>query len=305
MDGRRNVLVLGGTGMLGHVLFTELARRPDFDVWTAVRAAAPLADRVPPPLRTRILDGVDAADPAALSRAFEASRPGAVLNAVGLIKQLPLGDDPLAAIVLNAELPHRLAALCRARGARLVHFSTDCVFSGRRGHYAEGDEPDARDFYGRVKLLGEATGPGCLTLRTSIIGHELRGGRSLLEWFLSQSGPVRGYRKAVFSGFPTVEVARIVAEYVLPNAGLEGLYHVASAPISKFDLLRLIADRYARIGEIEPADDVDENRSLDASRFRAATGYVPPSWPDLVDRMHAHFASSGLYGAGPRKESHA
>jgi dTDP-4-dehydrorhamnose reductase len=203
------------------------------------------------------------------------------------VKQLAEADDPLTALPINSMLPHRLARLCELAGARLVHISTDCVFSGAKGMYVESDFPDADDLYGRSKYLGEVDYPHAVTLRTSIIGHELDGARSLLCWFLAQGGPVRGFTKAVFSGLPTVELARVVRDFVLPHPELHGLYHVSAAPINKYDLLKLVAQAYGKDIEITPHDQLVIDRSLDSTRFKAATGYAPPSWPELVRTMHA------------------
>jgi dTDP-4-dehydrorhamnose reductase len=296
----RTVLVLGAAGMLGHALFSLLSERDDLEVFATARATAGLDRWFPPALLERIRGGVDAERFDTVLQVLEAVRPDLVVNCVGVIKQLPAGKDPVVSIAVNALFPHLLARACGEAGARLVHVSTDCVFSGEKGNYREGDRADATDLYGRTKLLGEVESPGCVTLRTSIIGHELEGRHGLLEWFLAQEGKVKGFTRAVFSGFPTVEMARIVAERVIPNEKLEGLYHVASAPISKYDLLLLAAERYGKTIGIERDEEFACDRSLDASRFREATGYEPPAWPGLVARMHAHFQDSPLYGSRAR-----
>jgi dTDP-4-dehydrorhamnose reductase len=196
-------------------------------------------------------------------------------------------NNPLLAVPINTLLPHRLAALCSVSGARLVHISTDCVFSGSKGGYLESDFPDAYDLYGRSKLLGEVDYPNAITLRTSIIGHEISGSRSLVGWFLAQEGRVKGFTRAKFSGLPTVELARVVRDFVLPRPELHGLYHVAAEPIDKFKLLMLIAQVYGKKIEIIPDNDFAIDRSLNGERFKAATGYVAPSWQTLIERMHA------------------
>ncbi len=279
------ILVLGANGMLGHAVLRRLSEDPAHEVVGTVRgdAARRLAD---PTASVRIIAGVDVERPDALIRAFADARPDAVINCIGLVKQLADAGDPLRSLPVNAVLPHRLAALCQAAGARLVHVSTDCVFSGKKGCYAETDAPDAGDLYGRSKLLGEVDYPHAVTLRTSIVGPELSGNHGLLGWFLSQSGPVRGYRRAIFSGLPTVELATVIRDRVLPLPGLRGLYHVASDPINKYELLRMIAAAYARTNDITPDDALVIDRSLDGSRFGAATGYAAPPWPELVRRMH-------------------
>jgi dTDP-4-dehydrorhamnose reductase len=273
------VLILGATGMLGNAMVRFLDGDPKLAVTAAARS------RFPAQIGGRVVAGVDVGDDDGLAKLFAEHAPEVVINCVGVIKQLDEANDVLAAVPVNTLLPHRLAALCKAAGARLVHFSTDCVFSGKQGDYRESDPPDARDLYGLSKLLGETAEPHTITLRTSMVGHELRGRRSLLEWFLAQSGSARGYRRAVFSGLPTVELARIVRAHVIPRPDLCGLYHVSAEPISKFDLLKLFAAVYERDIEIVPDEEVEIDRSLNSDRFRAATGYRPPSWPKLVAEM--------------------
>jgi dTDP-4-dehydrorhamnose reductase len=279
------ILVLGVTGMLGNVMFRSLSQNARYEVFGSARSAS--ASRYfAEEIAGRIVTGVDVENQDALVQLFRTVRPDVVINCVGLIKQLAAADDPLSAIPINSLLPHRLAALCALAGARLIHVSTDCVFSGEKGRYLESDPSDAKDLYGRSKFLGETKDPHTITLRTSIIGPELHGGaHALLGWFLSQQGAVKGYTRAIFSGFPTIELARIVDAFVIPRPDLFGLYHVAAQPISKFDLLTLIAEVYGKQIEIEPTAEPAIDRSLDASRFDSATGYHAPSWRELVTHM--------------------
>lgn len=285
-DKKTTVLVLGASGMLGNAMLRLFAQSPGFAAWGSVRSAATL-QALPADLHARVVTGVDVDNVDSLARLLGHTRPDVLVNCVGLVKQLAEADDPLQALPINSLLPHRLARLCALSGTRLVHVSTDCVFSGAKGQYREDDPADAQDLYGRSKLLGEVDYPHAITLRTSIIGHELASAHGLVCWFLSQSGAVRGFTHAVFSGLPTVELARVLRDHVLPHPELHGLYHLSAAPINKFDLLRLVAEVYGKHIEIEPDDKLVIDRSLDSTRFRQATGYVPPSWPDLVRRMHA------------------
>jgi dTDP-4-dehydrorhamnose reductase len=293
--GSPRVLVLGATGMLGHALFFHLSGRPGFTVFATVRGTRDLDRWFPQDLLRRIRGGVDAERLDTVVHALEEIRPDVVVNCVGVIKQSPLAKDPIATITVNALFPHLLARACGEAGVRVIHIGTDCVFSGAKGNYRESDLPDATDLYGRTKLLGEVDSRHCVTLRTSIIGHELSGRHGLIEWFLAQEGSVRGFAGAVFSGFPTVELAGIVADRVIPNAGLAGLYHVSSAPVSKYDLLRLVGEQYVKEIRIERDEAFACDRSLDSTRFREATGYRPPPWPDMVSRMHADFLRSPMY----------
>jgi dTDP-4-dehydrorhamnose reductase len=281
----RKVLVLGATGMLGNAVFRYMADAPELQVWGTVQNAAGkrfFADALQPYL----LANVNVLDFDTLVGAFEQTRPDVVINCIGLIKQLADANDPLAALPINAMLPHRLAKLCALSGARLIHISTDCVFSGRQGMYLESDPSDAEDLYGKSKYIGELDDlPHAITLRTSIIGHELSGHVGLVDWFLSQEGSVQGYRKAIFSGLPSVELARIMRDFVIPNRELAGLYHVSAAPIDKYALLKQVCEVYGKTLEIVPDDAIRIDRSLDSARFRQATGYTPPTWPELIIMM--------------------
>ncbi len=280
------ILVLGAGGMLGNAMFRVLSRRADWRVNGTLRAGEALRF-FPPELSRRLLTGVDVQQPDGLLGAFSETRPEVVINCVGMIKQRAGAEDPLHAIPLNALLPHRLARWCSLLGARLVHISTDCVFSGKKGGYRETDFPDAEDLYGRSKCLGEVTQAHTVTLRTSLIGHALKGAHGLVDWFLAQTDRCGGYTRAVFSGLPTVELARVVRDVVIPRNGLSGVYHVAAAPISKYDLLREVARVYGKRIDIVPDDRLVIDRSLNAARFREATGYVAPPWPELIRSMHA------------------
>ena len=182
-------------------------------------------------------------------------------------------------------MPHRLALICAATGARLFHISTDCVFSGNRGQYREDDIPDPVDIYGHSKLLGEVTQPGVVTLRTSIIGRSLYRNASLIDWFLRQHGRIKGYRNAIFSGFTTRELSRVIAMLLERHPGASGLYHLSSSPISKYDLLVQLRDRLGRSIEIAADDTVRIERSLDSTRFRNEFGYAPPSWDRMLDEL--------------------
>ncbi|HVF45544.1 MAG TPA: SDR family oxidoreductase [Pyrinomonadaceae bacterium] len=278
------VLILGGSGMLGHKLWQRFAER--FDTYVTFRGQASAYARAGLFDSSRSLGGVSAQDFDSVARAFADVRPLAVVNCIGIVKQDAAAKDPLTSIAVNSLFPHRLAALARAAGARLIHLSTDCVFSGRAGNYSESDAPDAADLYGRTKLLGEVSGPGALTVRTSMIGRELSGAHGLVEWFLSQrGGRVRGFRRAVFSGFTTRALADVLADILERRPELQGVWNVAAEPINKFDLLTLVRDSYGLDIEIEPDESFVCDRSLDARRFREAAGFAPPSWPEMIERM--------------------
>lgn len=280
------ILVLGASGMLGNAMLRTFAEDAGHQVYGSARSES-ARRHFSDELRARLVCGVEVENHDALVRLFGETAPELVINCIGLVKQLAASGDPLLTLPVNALLPHRLAALCKVGGARLVQISTDCVFSGDKGMYLESDFPDADDLYGRSKLLGEVDYPHAITLRTSIIGHELGGNRSLVNWFLSQQGSTKGFTRAVFSGLPTVVLARLVRDVIAARPELHGLYHVAAAPISKFDLVSLIARVYGKQIDIVPDGALVIDRSLDPARLRAATGYVAPAWEDMIRAMHA------------------
>lgn len=278
------ILVLGVSGMLGNAVFRYCSEDSQHNVVGSARSDG-VRRNFPPELAQRIVVGTDVDNQDSLALLFSRVKPDVVINCVGLIKQLADANDPLQAIPINSLLPHRLARLCDIAGARLIHISTDCVFSGSKGNYLESDASDAKDLYGRSKFLGEVDYPHCITLRTSIIGHELNSAKSLVGWFLAQQGTVKGYTKAIFSGLPTIELAHVIRDVVLPQPALHGLYHVAAEPINKFDLLTLVAQAYGKQIEIISDKQLTIDRSLNAERFRAATGYVAPAWQELIQKM--------------------
>ncbi len=270
--------------MLGHKLCQMASAR--METLATVRETNPAAETLGLSQQVRMIGGVEAMDLASVERAIAGARPDVVVNCVGIVKQSPLAQDPIASITVNSLFPHQLARLCREHGARLIHLSTDCVFSGRTGHYVEGDLSDAEDLYGRSKYLGEVSEPSGTTLRTSMIGRELHGANGLVEWFLSQKGKsVRGFRQSVFSGFTTVALSRVILEVVIPHPELCGVWHVAAEPISKYELLAMINDVYDLDVAIEVDDSVVCNRSLDGTRFAAGAGFVAPPWRAMIEEM--------------------
>ena len=277
--------MLGASGMLGSAVFRVLSEDKRLKVFGTVRDEVS-KKLIGATLSDMVLAGVNVEQQDLLINVFNRVCPEVVINCVGLIKQLSRVIDPLQAIPINSLLPHQLSYLCEMGGARLIHISTDCVFDGRKGGYTESDCFDAKDLYGLSKYLGEVSGSHAITLRTSIIGHELKCPQSLVDWFLSQKKRCNGYTKAVFSGLPTVVLSQIIRDIVIPRKELSGLYHIAAKPISKYELLKLIAKTYGKSVHITPDDSLDINRSLNADKFTNATGYVSPEWPDLIRIMH-------------------
>lgn len=283
------ILILGVTGMLGNAVFRYfLSKNSALSVYGTARSPQ-AADFFSDEQAKKLVYHVDVENDDSLLKTFSTIRPEIVINCIGLVKQLAEANDPLLAVPINTLLPHRLALMCQATDARLIHISTDCVFSGKKGNYLESDFPDAYDLYGRTKLLGEVDYPHAITLRTSIIGHELSGQRSLIDWFLAQQGSIKGFTRAIFSGLPTVELAKIIHDFVLPKPELHGLYHVSAQAINKFDLLTLVKDNYKKIIDIIPSDQLVIDRSLNSEHFKQATGYQPPEWPELIHFMKENY----------------
>ncbi len=272
--------------MIGNAMIRVLSEKKEWQVFGTLRSED-TKRFFSPAVASRLVTGVDVDKHDALVRVFSQVKPDVAINCIGLTKHHKEADDPLLVIPINALLPHRMAEVCSVAGARLVHVSTDCIFAGTKGGYVEDDPADANDIYGKLKFLGEVKYPNAITLRTSTIGHELQSTYGLLEWFLSQKGRCKGFNRAIFSGLPSTVFAQAVRDIVIPRTDLSGLYHVGANPISKYDLLCLIAKAYGKSIDIIQDDEFVIDRSLNSERFCKATGYVAPAWPELIQSMHA------------------
>lgn len=278
------ILILGGDGMLGHQLYLHLQKMHTVKV--TLHKPQACYQQWPFFTAEHVYDNVDVLHISALLDILLEFRPDAVINAVGIVKQRELAKAIIPNLEINALLPHRLSQICRLIGARLIQISTDCVFSGKKGNYTEDDFPDANDIYGRTKFLGEVHDAHCITLRTSIIGLELSRKTSLIEWFLAQHEQVAGYCKAIYTGFTTLEMAKIIEKILIEHPGLNGLWHVAANPISKYDLLCLLKQKLSHNKVIINADDQFIcDRSLNGDRFRQATGYQAQAWDVLLEQL--------------------
>jgi len=278
------VLIFGGSGMLGHKLWQTLS--PDFDTYVTTRrdytayAGWHLFDR------EHTIDAVTIDKFDSVAHAVMSVHPDIVVNCIGIVKQSDLAKNPIPSISVNALFPHQLAQLCVKNNIRFIHISTDCVFSGKKGNYVETDISDAEDLYGRTKFLGEVDYPGCLTIRTSMIGREIDTSNGLVEWFLGRKGEVvNGYSRAVFSGFTTEALSAIISMIIAKYPQIRGVWQISAEPINKFDLLQLVNRIYGSDTRILQDEKVVIDRSLNSDRFRQATGFVPPTWHDMIERM--------------------
>lgn len=290
------ILIMGATGMLGSAMMNELTKDPNLQVWGTLRNDD---DKkfFSPELRPYLISGISAFNYKDLESTLEKIKPDIIINCIGLVKQDHEIKNPISAISINALLPHQLAFLAKQSSARFIQISTDCVFSGKKGNYSERDFSDAEDLYGRSKYLGEMDLSNTLTLRTSIIGHELKGRQSLLEWFLSQEKVCEGFDRAIFSGLTTTELSRMVHGTILPNKVISGVFNISSAPISKFQLLKKIAKVYKKEIEIIPNDRLVIDRSLSSKKFFNATGYLAPDWDAMLQEMHQSYFMDKKVGA--------
>jgi dTDP-4-dehydrorhamnose reductase len=281
------VLVIGASGMIGSTMMRVLAENKGWLIYGTVRCEK-IKQFFEQDIAKKILTNIDVSNHDSLISVFDRVRPDVVINCAGLTKHILGSDIPVNAIPINSLMSHQLAELCKLVDTRLIHISTDCVYSGMKGSYLETDPADSIDIYGKSKLLGEVDYPHALTIRTSTIGHELSSKHGLLEWFLSQEGECVGFQRAIFSGLPTIVLAQIIRDIVIPNKKLHGLYHVSAQPISKYELLKIIAEVYGKSIKIIKDEKFTIDRSLNSDKFRSVTGYAPPNWPELIKLMHSY-----------------
>jgi dTDP-4-dehydrorhamnose reductase len=273
--------------MLGHKVFQAAVQKYPSAVGTLRKHLGDYpVGGIPEFQSGRVIEGCDVMDLLSVDALLEKLEPELVVNCVGVIKQRSASQEPMPSITINSLLPHRIATKLTQWGGRLVHISTDCVFDGQRGNYSEEDSPNASDLYGKTKALGEVVYSNSLTLRTSIIGRELRNHHSLLDWFLSRNhATVPGYVKVWWSGVTSNYLADLILALVDKDPGLSGLYHVSSGRMSKFALLQLLRDAYGWDVNVEPDESFVLDRSLLGSKLENAIGYKFPTWSTLLSQL--------------------
>jgi len=288
IESKKKVLILGASGMLGNAIFRYFHETDMHQVYGTLRSLSDYSFFLSSE-KENLIVGLDVSNFDSVANLLSHIKPDVVINCIGVVKQSEQMDDMLDVVSLNSMLPHRLSMLCDLVGSRLIHVSTDCVFTGKNGMYKETDVSDSCDSYGASKRLGEVIDRNSVTIRTSIIGHEIRTNKSLVDWFLGSEGEVQGYKRAVFSGLPTITLAKVLHDYVVPKPELEGLFHLSVAPISKYKLLKKINETYKTGREISKNESFVIDRSLDSTKFRLATGWIAPDWDSLVDEMHCDY----------------
>jgi len=274
----KNVIILGTSGMLGHKMLQVLARR----FYTAGTLRKHNQSSILSSYQ--LYENVDARKFSSVLDVLMHFEPDVIVNCIGIVKQLPESNDWDISHAINSEFPHKLDTYAHSHNIKLIHISSDCVFDGKTGFYSERDIPNATDIYGRTKFSGEV--PNSLTLRTSIIGREINTCHGLLEWFLTKRGmKIQGYKNSVFSGVTTNELSQIVSDLIYSGTDLKGLYHIASEPISKLNLLIKINEYLDEKVNIEPVDGEFINRSLNGELLVKKFGIKILSWDDMLKDM--------------------
>ncbi|MFZ2206607.1 MAG: SDR family oxidoreductase [Microgenomates group bacterium] len=304
MTQKTTVLILGASGMLGHKMFEALSSYSQYKVYGTVTSLKSFNGTLPEKYKSSISEAVYANDLTSVEKVLTSVKPNVVINCIGMIKQKKENGTNIQTILLNALFPQQVSSICEKKKIRFITIATDCVFDGKKeSEYFETDLPTCHDVYGMTKFLGEIHSGTSLTLRTSIIGHELKAGVSLLDWFLGQSNKtIKGYNKAIFTGFPTVVLARIIAEKVIPNKTLRGLYHLSANSISKYDLLKIIKKEYKMKVKIFSDSNLKINRALNSDKIRNKIRYSPPPWNELIREMHMDYLSSPFYKSRHKNE---
>lgn len=279
-----NILIIGASGMIGHYLFGYLSLKKKYQIFGFVRNKGLLKNNKFLFNHKNILE-VEILRNNNLKKIILDLQPEIIINCSGIVKQNPLIRNVPLSIELNSIFPHNLNLICKEIDCRLIQLSTDCVFSGIKGNYKETDLPDPNDIYGRSKLLGELYYKNCITIRTSFIGHELINNWGLLSWFLSQKNKVKGFKNAIYSGLTTLEISKVINNFIITNNSLNGLYHISSNPIDKFSLLRIINQTYGKKLNIEPDYLSKSDKSLNSLKFQNETGYKPIEWEDAIREL--------------------
>ena len=279
------ICILGAGGMLGHMLVRVLS--DDHDVYgTSKQEWSERAGLARFLEKKRWIGGVDAKDIKTVNNCFAEHQFDVVINCIGVVKQRVHRTTDDEMIEINARFPHKVLDICAALGTRLIHISTDCVFSGIKGDYVETDTPDPVDIYGSSKLAGEIVDAHNLTIRTSHVGRELTNFTSLFEWILKNRGKqVVGYSNAIYSGLTTYSLAVVINSMLATGVNIGGLVHVASKSLSKFQLITELNSRLGLGIDIKMDESVVINRSLRASDQLKQFKIEIPSWDQMLDNF--------------------
>ncbi len=282
------LLILGGTGMVGHTLIKQLSAK--YEIFSILRERTDLKsskffEQVLEKNRCIFIDDINQYNN--LSGAIKKISPDIVINCIGVIKQRDDIENILNMIKINSLLPHILNDICHTNNIKLIHLSTDCVFSGNKGNYKESDNPDPTDKYGESKLLGEINEGTSLTIRTSFIGPELFNKKSLFEWIKSQKNTeIDGFENAIYSGLTTLTFAQVIENIIDKHQDLNGVWQISSDSISKFELIKMINQKFNLNIKINRNSSFQCNRSLNSSKFKKETAIKIPSWESIINDLY-------------------
>ena len=281
------LLIFGSSGLVGNTLTKYFLIQSNFETIGVVRDDSKIS-LFNKNYKDNFITLKNFLDFKSIERIINRFKPNVVINCCGLTNKVNYKNFNLVEkyININSLFPHKLYEICNKYKIRLIHLSTDCVFSGLRGFYNESDFPDPKDIYGRSKLLGEIDQENSITIRKSVIGHELGTEKGLLEWFLSQKDIVKGFKNVIFSGVTVLELANLIENFIIPNENLSGLFHVSGNSISKYDLLKIIAEIYNKSIDICLDRSITIDRSLNSTKFNEVTGYKIKPWPILIKSMY-------------------
>ena len=280
------IIILGSNGLLGNTIIRYFFENFNYETYGFCRDSSKLGFLNKNDFK-RIKIVKDIFNTEDLKKKIEKIKPDVIINSIGITNKIKNQNSNFIQKIIhvNSLFPHQLQQLCLQLDIRLIHLSSDCVFSGDKGFYSEQDNPDPIDIYGKSKLLGELDYENTITIRKSVIGHEISSKNGLLEWFLKQEGEVKGYKKAIFSGITVLELAKVIDMHIIPNQNLRGVYHVSGQSISKYNLLKIIASEYKKVIKIVPNEEVKIDRSLNSIKFNKITGYQSEAWPKLIKSM--------------------
>tara|TARA_Y100000766_G_scaffold110909_1_gene94924 strand:+ start:130 stop:1002 length:873 start_codon:yes stop_codon:yes gene_type:complete len=281
------IIILGCTGLLGNTITKNFLQNYDYEIYPIIRDFSKIKF-FKQEYHKNFVEILNILDLSELEKTITPIKPDIIINCLGLTNKFSNNNafEIQEFIEINSLFPHKLYQLCMQLNIRLIHFSSDCIFSGKKGAYSETDIPDPIDIYGKSKLLGELDYENCITIRKSVIGHELFSKNGLLEWFIDQNEVVQGYKKVIFSGLTALELSRLLAIYIIPSKNLKGIINVTGPSITKYDLLKKIARVYKKSINIIPNESVISNRSLNGSKFSNLSGYQPKSWNELINSMY-------------------
>jgi dTDP-4-dehydrorhamnose reductase len=280
------ILILGGNGMIGHKMYQILSKFKE-DTWVTLRNDLSTYSFSSIYNYEKVIDNIDLTDFNKLSRILNEIKPDIILNASGITIRRGVEKIKSNTILINSALPHFLNEWVSFNNKRLIHFSTDCVFSGKKGDYLDTDIKDAYDLYGSTKSLGEIIDSQfAVTLRGSMIGRELENKTELFEWFLKQKNKkIKGFSEVIYSGITTVKMAEIILTLINNYPNLTGIYNISSKPITKLALLKLCNEYFDVNAIIEMDGSYSSNKNLISEKFFNHIGMKQPNWEDLIKQL--------------------